>query len=583
MDNGERVSDYSREDEIPVDIIMDDLEAHFDDIDGRLTISRMVSDPVVDGMVIAVEQEAAERIAKKESVRTDHFHRRLSTDHLSPSALEGDGNGEDSRNNKPDNLDSVSLKHLSREELMTHYNSEITKMRRNYESQVQQMTEENFRLKRELRRERGSSSPMKQDKEFDMRRENIPHFISKLDNILFGNEKVHLFNGSKSLSTLKDRVESLDSRNHRLRDTLMDKKKELRSISSQLSDAVEKLSQQQLTEKNLLQRIQKLECDIGDSDAEFSIIQDVYKCLFEEILGEFRRIVEESVIRLGLLELIFKETLINAEDKLRSLNAEYVNENHIRVSLEMESIKNKEALRLEAAEKEKLKQEMLMLMSELEEKDKEVQAVTEAVVVEIRKMGLASGNLAEALKEVDQYKEKMYKLHQNLEQRTKELREIDEERKVFRALTQEKQDALTQIEAREMETRKQMGSTIVLARELLTAVSGFESRVNKDISRNCSRVESMISVFHCLIKKANILKTNGLLYKQRLETSCSNLEKAEVEVDLLADEVNTLLSFLEEIYKKLDHYSPILQHYPGITEILELVRRKLIGESRIPA
>ncbi|KAI4299704.1 hypothetical protein L6164_033138 [Bauhinia variegata] len=315
----------------------------------------------------------------------------------------------------------------------------------------------------------------------------------------------------------------------------------------------------------------------------------------------------ESVIMLGLLELIFKETLTNAEDKIRSLNAKYVNENHILVNLAMESIKNKEALRLEAAEKEKLNQEVLMLMSKLEEKDKAAQEVAvtneealrlEAAEKEKLKQEMlmlmskleekdkvaqeVAEALAEALKEVEQYKEKMYELHQNLEQRTKELREIDEERKVLYALTQEKQDALTQIEAREMDTRKQMGSTIVLARELLTAVSGFESRVNKDISRNCSRVESMSSVFHCLIKKANILKTNGLLYKQRLETNYSNLEKAEVEVDLLADEVDTLLNFLEEIYKKLDHYSPILQHYPGITEILELVRRKLIGESRIP-
>ncbi|KAI4299707.1 hypothetical protein L6164_033140 [Bauhinia variegata] len=435
MDNGERVSDYSREDESPVDIIMDDLEACFDDIEGRLTISRMVSDSVIKGMVIAVEQEAAERIAKKESElvelrkllhiyhvgddetktpvvykepqgavgageeqdrligyvqsfriaaneqleqlkkelnklrgvssirrissgselvglggilqekvpgrwiyidktfesledtinsfcrgmevmgqlsnktfaewqqeqefrseiegmvigncirnlqqefeqklldqntqiydsesvnwldkfkeisglrqeldsisktisvyengqlisysslengdewcnnkRTDHFHRRLSTDHSSPSALEGDGNGEDSRNNKPENLDSVSLKHLSREELMTHYNSEITKMRRNHESQLQEMIEENFRLKRELPRERGSSSPMKKDKEFDMLRKKIPDFISKLDNILIGNEKVHLFNENiESLSTLKDRMESLHAENH---------------------------------------------------------------------------------------------------------------------------------------------------------------------------------------------------------------------------------------------------------------------------------------------------------------------------------------------------------------------------------
>lgn len=36
------------------------------------------------------------------------------------------------------------------------------------------------------------------------------------------------------------------------------------------------------------------------------------------------------------------------------------------------------------------------------------------------------------------------------------------------------------------------------------------------------------------------------------------------QVDLLGDEVDTLLGLLEKIYIALDHYSPILQHYPGV-------------------
>lgn len=38
----------------------------------------------------------------------------------------------------------------------------------------------------------------------------------------------------------------------------------------------------------------------------------------------------------------------------------------------------------------------------------------------------------------------------------------------------------------------------------------------------------------------------------------------EFQVDLLGDEVDALLSLLEKIYIALDHYSPILQHYPGV-------------------
>mgnify|MGYP004709145393 FL=1 len=48
------------------DELLVDLDTYLDDIDDRLMISRMVSDSVIKGMVNAVEQEAAEKIAAKE-------------------------------------------------------------------------------------------------------------------------------------------------------------------------------------------------------------------------------------------------------------------------------------------------------------------------------------------------------------------------------------------------------------------------------------------------------------------------------------------------------------------------------------
>jgi hypothetical protein len=39
----------------------------------------------------------------------------------------------------------------------------------------------------------------------------------------------------------------------------------------------------------------------------------------------------------------------------------------------------------------------------------------------------------------------------------------------------------------------------------------------------------------------------------------------------LGDEVNALLSLLEKIYIELDHYSPILQNYPGVSFLLFLL------------
>ncbi|KAL0290319.1 UNVERIFIED_CONTAM: WPP domain-associated protein [Sesamum calycinum] len=98
-------------------------------------------------------------------------------------------------------------------------------------------------------------------------------------------------------------------------------------------------------------------------------------------------------------------------------------------------------------------------------------------------------------------------------------------------------------------------------------------------SRRIFRLEDTNSQLKTFSKMATVLRRTGLTYKQKLERKCADLQMAEAEVDLLGDEVDALLRLLEKIYIALDHYSPVLKHYPGIIEILELVRRELSGES----
>ncbi|XP_039168340.1 WPP domain-associated protein-like [Eucalyptus grandis] len=93
------------------------------------------------------------------------------------------------------------------------------------------------------------------------------------------------------------------------------------------------------------------------------------------------------------------------------------------------------------------------------------------------------------------------------------------------------------------------------------------------------RLGTVGSQLSSLRQKAVALKRMGYIYQQRLERTCSDLQKAEAEVDLLGDQVDTLSNFLDKVYIGLDHYSPILQHYPGIMEVLKLVRKELTGES----
>ncbi|KAI5572158.1 hypothetical protein POPTR_011G164400v4 [Populus trichocarpa] len=566
-------------------------------------------------------------------------HRKSSGHHVS------NGNHDESIITMPENLEAAQLKHMNREELFHYLKTEMTKMKRHHESKVQEMTEEIFSLKREYLKERGSSLPVRKDKDLDILRKKIAEVILKLDDILVENEKVpSASNNAESLDNMKDRLESLRLENHELRDLLAQKIREIKLLSSQVSDATEKMSQHSLTEVNLLRIITNLKSLIEDTHAETTISEDLHKILLKEFMGQikcftkesdleydfmegiyeiiFREAAQnaksaskleiedsdmESIITQGLLEVGLQEAFKEAEEKLGSLNQKYVDENKVRLTLEMEAMEKEKALRMSIAEKEKLDQDIHLLTATIQEKDKLVRESTDALEKEKENLELASrelGNLRaqtsqqrllisqnseeseiikhdllEALDKNKLCEEEISKLQEKIQLVTENLREATEEKSMLLAVSQEKQSL---VEAREREHREQLDSIVVLVNGLSRAVTDFESRATKEIKRSSLRLENLSSQSGSLIQKAGILTRMGFLHKQKLESRCSDLQKAEAEVDLLGDEVENLLSLLEKIYIALDHYSPILKHYSGITEILKLVRRELNGESMKP-
>ncbi|KAK4588962.1 hypothetical protein RGQ29_019817 [Quercus rubra] len=537
---------------------------------------------------------------------------------LSTSIWEGNGKHEDSNSNIPENSDPAKLKQMSKDELIT----EMTNMRRNHESEVQEITEKNIRLTGEIlcMKERGSASPLKKDNELDILKRKIPHFISKLDGILVENKMLCAFSkNAENLGSLKYRLESLLSENCHLRDLLADKKKEVTCLLAQVSDAADKMSQRQLFEAKLL-------CAVEDAQIKALICEDVYKCVLRELIGQIKCVTDESdlkcnimreiyeiilkeaaylvnprnnfniedsdiepIIMQGLCGIIFEEALKDAEEKVSNLNMKYTDEKKIRVSLEKEAQEKEAALKLEFVDKERLKQEIHSLEESIEEKEKLAQETTVALANEKVRSELACQELdnlrnqkIKALEQIETYKAEICELNRKLELRTKQLTEVDEERRMIHAFALEKQNALSLVNNKEREHQKQMELLVALAQGLSNAVAGFECRVTENISNISLRLENLSSESRLLIPNANVLRRTGLSYKQTLERKCSDLEKAEAEVDLLGDEVDALLSLLEKIYIALDHYSPILQHYPGIIEILKLVKRELSGESTRP-
>jgi hypothetical protein len=422
-------------------------------------------------------------------------HRKSSGHHFS------NGNHDESIITMPENLEAAELlkdKNKNKEDLFHYLKTEMTKMKRDHESEVQKITEELFALKGVYLKERGSTFPGRKDKDLDTLRKKIPEVILKLDNILIENEKVPaMSDGAESLDTMKDRPESLRIENCELQDLLAQQKKEIKLLSSQVSDAAEKTLQHSRTEVNLFRMITNLKISIEDAHIEATISEHLYKLLLKEFMGQikcfskesdlecnsmegsseniFREAAQnvkpaskleiedsdmESIIMQGVLEIGLQGAFKEAEEKLSSLNLKYIDENEARLSLEREAM-------------EKLEQEIHLLTATIKEKDKLVQESVDELEKEKENFELVSQELDSLKAQTNQQGHL-----------TENLRETAEERSRLLAASQEK---LSLVEAREREHREKLASTIVLVNGLSRAVTDFESRATKEIERESLR------------------------------------------------------------------------------------------------
>lgn len=193
-------------------------------------------------------------------------------------------------------------------------------------------------------------------------------------------------------------------------------------------------------------------------------------------------------------------------------------------------------------------------------------------------MVLLKDQLAELQEQVGRYVIGVEKLNEKLELSDNKLREAGEEKARFISALEQEGNNLAMLKVKDREHMKQMESMGRVLKGLSKSFADFERSTTETIRWNNVRLDNSAFQLHSLIPKINNLRRTRLLYKEKLEKRCSDLQKAEAEVDVLGDEVDTLLSLLEKIYVALDHYSPILQHYPGIIEILKLIKRELSGE-----
>ncbi|XP_058099872.1 WPP domain-associated protein-like [Magnolia sinica] len=617
-----------------------------------------------------------EGVEESPNERKDGIHGKVLGSHLSPSSCVQDKNrtalenSKESENTMSEVMECPQLKHMTNEEITNYFKTQMTDMKIEHEMKVQEMTEVYYSFKREFIKEQRSSN-LRKDNDIEALRKKIPEVILKLDNILVENEKSSAScDDYENICCLKDRVNSLLSENRCLKGMLIAEKREVKSLSLNLSDAAAKLSHHSMAEANFLKQIKKLECDMEDVNIESFLTEDIFKCVLREFTGQIKCDVEDTILSVNqnlqdmliyitkvvitlFLQLFDAATKLShhsmaeanflkqikmlecdTEDAniesfirediykcvLRDLTSqikcavedsdiqdilvhqtcpitfiEYVRDAEATVNL-LKTNYNKEKERGDLLEEKLLENEntfeteKALLSALLEEKEKSMSETGSRLTEQIkhlelvlhelnRETNLINSRLDEAFERIDLYEVDVTKLDQKLKVAGNDLREAKREGSVLHGIIQEKKNIIQAAVANEVEQRKKMESSFASIQGLEKSMVDFECRVMEKIMQNCSRLNMLDLKCRPFAQQANLLKRKGLEYKQKLERRCSNLEMAEKEVDLLADKVDVLLSLLSKIYTALDRYSLILQNYPGIMEVLNLVRRELKKET----
>jgi hypothetical protein len=215
------------------------------------------------------------------------------------------------------------LNGMTREQVITYFKSEISKMKRMHESALQEKTEELFRLKRE----KGSHS-LKNDIEFEPLRKKIPELVLRMDQIISKNIKVPAIcmthDELDERCRLMSRIDALFYENQHFRGLLADRMKDVKALSSQLSEASTELSIQMLSEEELLRQIDKVREDCEDLRIECDVREGMYQTVTKHLLDDYKDSMDGAALNLSA-KLSSLESAVSEKDKALCL---YNEENH---------------------------------------------------------------------------------------------------------------------------------------------------------------------------------------------------------------------------------------------------------------
>eukprot|EP01018_Ginkgo_biloba_P031094 Gb_05905 [translate_table: standard] len=282
----------------------------------------------------------------------------------------------------------------------------------------------------------------------------------------------------------------------------------------------------------------------------------------------------ESVIvnKDSAIDLVTKEQEELKKQVISMKEAMEVKENALQILLSNFEEAKKEKISLEGIIQEK--ENTLCLFAKKEEDQRKQFDVVIAEKENART--LVARNVQEQEKTINSLKETLEQKELSLKSAIRGKEEAEQWKSLLEADVEKLWDVIKNMEG-DLETVQNQNKieAAQCIHDNMDASLEFECRVIEKIQDNVLRLEGVKQQLMKLGRQANAIALRESHYREKLERKCRNLQKAEEEVDLLGDEVDTLISLLEKVYAALDHYLPILQHYPGILDLVKLIKREL--------
>lgn len=488
-------------------------------------------------------------------------------------------------------VDPSCLTHMDRNALIAHFKKEMTSMKMQHDSEVQRNTEEIFALKRKLLNKEGSNPwHLRHNKEFEQVRKKIGEVVMRLDGLLLENNK-RTTSGIKAetlaVAGQQDKSNAVDSeiqqqgtatnnqeaacvfstQASQFASIEADHAKKIGTLESDIEDArIATIIGEEIEMIVLREFINEIKMELHGNELEYNMKQDICSVIQSEAVAQAALNVNSS-----LLKFNEEKSCTEAASTLQKQEIE-----NLKLAIDSFSkvMREKEAFVCQI-ELGAMKGHMDLLSHQVDLLADKVEKQDSCISEKNKEFDIIVGRLEQALQRVHQNEINFSELQDGFRNATDSLKEVEKQNQFLRDIIQDKEKVFTSTIYKEKEFKERMTNLVESMREFGNFVTDQQAIIANKVQHSESRFCLLKDQCKHLAKEGNLFKKKALWYKEISETRGSNLQKAELEVDLLGDEVEALTDLLAKIYIALDHYSPVLQHYTGVMETLNMIKKHI--------